>query len=505
MKKTMLINVVEPEEGRVAILKDGVLQELYIERTQKKSVLGNIYKARVTNVEPSIQAAFLDFGGDKSGFLHVSDVLPEISKGGSRPPRGRGKFRLMQDVLRRGQELLVQVIRDGVDHKGPTLSTFISVPGRYLVLMPHLKRLGVSKKIEDPEQREELRKMLESLHPPKDLGFIIRTAGSDRNKRELQKDLQYLMRLWGAIQSRMKQSATPSALYKESDLVIRTIRDLFNPEIDEIILDSEEESRKAREFMHSILPRAGRIVKFHESAEPIFYKYDVEDQIESLYQRKVPLKSGGHIIIEQTEAMVTVDVNSGGYRREKDLEETALKINTEAAREISRQLRLRDLGGVIVIDFIDMRPEKNRLAVEREFRAAMKDDRAQKTILRISRFCLIEMTRQKMRPGMHRDAYEECPLCHGAGSVKTVASVSLEVMRKIKLGLRDAEIRTIEVAASPQVAFYLQNTKRKELVYIEEKHGKGILIRSDEDFQTEDTKIAYQTKNGEKKLLSQGH
>ncbi|RKY27704.1 MAG: ribonuclease E [Planctomycetota bacterium] len=499
MKRTMLINVVEPEEGRVAILKDGVLDELYIERTQKQTYLGNIYKARVVNVEPAIQAAFVEFGGDKQGFLHVSDVLPDIGKGGGRTPKKRGRHRLIQNVLRRGQELLVQVTRDGVGHKGPTLSTFVSIPGRYLVLMPQLKRLGVSKKIEEPEQRDKLRKMLESLHPPKDLGFIVRTAGAGKTKRELQKDLQYLMRLWKAIQLRTKKSTAPAALYKESDLVIRTIRDLYTPEIKEIVLDHEDECKKAREFLRSIMPRGKHILKFHDSAEPIFYKYGVEEQIEGLYRRKVPLKSGGSLVIEQTEAMVSVDVNSGGYRREKDLEETALKINLEAAREIARQLRLRDLGGVVVIDFIDMRSMKHRQAVEREFRAAVKDDRAQKTVLKMSRFCLIEMTRQKMRPGMHRDAYEECPLCHGSGSVKTVASVSLEVMRKIKLGLREPEIKNIEVTVSPQVAFYLQNTKRKDLVYIEDTYGKAIYIRSDEDFQTEDNKVVYHTKNGEKK------
>jgi len=316
----------------------------------------------------------------------------------------------------------------------------------------------------------------------------------------LQKDLQYLMRLWGAIQSRSRQLKAPCELYKESDLVIRSIRDLYRPTISEIVVDSKEEAEKAREFLQSIMPRVMRLVRYHESTEPLFYKYKVEEQIEGLYQRKVPLKSGGSLVIEQTEAMVTVDVNSGGYRRERDLEETAHKINMEAAREIGRQLRLRDLGGVIVIDFIDMRSMKYRNDIEREFRMAVRDDRALKTVLKISRFCLIEMTRQKMRPGMYRDAYEECPLCHGSGAVKTVASVSLEVMRKIKLGLRDPQISTIEVAASPQVAFYLQNTKRRDLVYIEEKYGKGILVRSDENLQTEDARVVYQTKGGEKKL-----
>jgi ribonuclease E len=501
MKKIMLFNVVEPEEERVAILNDGLLDELYIERTEKHAYLGNIYKGRVTNVEPGIQAAFVEFGGDKQGFIHVSDILPSIGREGPGPRRGpQGRHRLIQDVLRRGQELLVQVTRDGVGHKGPSLSTFISVPGRYLVLMPHLQRLGVSKKIEEPQLRDELRKMLESLNPPQNLGFIIRTAGVDRTKRELQKDLQYLMRLWGAIQSRVKQAKAPAEMYKESDLVIRSIRDLYNPQITEIVIDSEEECKKAQDFLQSIMPRIVRLVRFHDSTEPLFYKYKVEEQIEGLYQRKVPLKSGGSLIIEQTEAMVTVDVNSGGYRRERDLEETAYKINIEAAREIARQLRLRDLGGVIVIDFIDMRSMKRRNDVEREFRLAVKDDRALKTVLRMSRFCLIEMTRQKMRPGMHRDAYEDCPLCHGSGAVKTVASVSLDVMRKIKLGLRDPQIATIEVTASPQVAFYLQNTKRRDIVFIEEKYGKSILIRSDENLQTEDARVAYMTKGGEKKM-----
>ncbi len=503
----MLINAVDPEEVRVAVVKDGLLDELYIERTSRQKYLGNIYKGKVMNVEPAIQAAFIDFGGDKNGFLHVADLSPEAivsssgDKNGAKKKSGRrsGRGRLIQKMLRRGDELLVQVSRDGIGHKGPTLTTFVSVPGRCLVLMPQLKRLGVSKKVEDPEVREETRKILEAVNPPKDLGFIVRTAGVGQSKRELKKDLQYLMRLWRAIQSRLKKASAPAALYKESELIIRAIRDVYAPDMGEIILDSEADYKTAKDFMQSITPRSRKSVVLHDGNEPLFNKYKIESQIESLYAKKVKLNCGGFVVIEQTEALVAIDVNSGSYTKSRNLDDTSLKVNLEAAPEIARQLKLRDLGGVIVIDFIDMRSEKHRRQVERALREALKDDRARMTILRMSRFCLVEITRQKLRPGMHRQAFETCPLCAGFGSVKTIESVAINVGRKIKPGLRDKAVHTIRVEVCPRVAYYMLNSKRNYLSELEGDYNKKIIILGQGGFPIEKSEVEFITKSGEKK------
>ncbi len=503
MTKQMLINAADPDEARVAVVMDGLLDELYIERTSRRKYLGNIYKGRVINIEPAIQAAFIDFSGERNGFLHVADLTTDaiISNGKTARPAGRGhprKRQLIQNLLRRGQELLVQVIRDGIGHKGPTLTTYLSIPGRYLVLMPQMRRLGVSKKIEDPEIRIELRKALESLKPPKGLGFIVRTAGAGQNRRELKKDLQYLLRLWQAIHSRLKNKEAPSPLYQESDLVIRAIRDLYAPDVGEIIIDSEPAYEKAKDFLESMAPRSRNRIILYDGRVPLFHKYQIEDQIESLYSKKVKLKSGGHIVIEQTEAMVAIDVNSGTYTRAKNLEETAFKINMEAAPEMARQLRLRDLGGVIVVDFIDMRSEKHRHQVERALRDAMKTDRARKTILRMSRFCLVEITRQKLRAGVHRDAYETCPACVGTGTVKTVESVVINAMRKIKMGLKNADVRTVRLILNPNVAYHLLNGRRDTLAELEKEYLKNITVTGEADYPVEKMDVEYLAENGEK-------
>ncbi len=514
MTQKMLINAVDPEEARVAVLKNDLLDELYIERSNRQKYLGNIYKGKVVNVEPAIQAAFIDFGGEKNGFLHVGDLTSEaiVSKsnsgktgspgnsGKAEKNRGRGRRNpLIQKMLRRGDEVLVQVTRDGIGHKGPTLTTYVSVPGRYLVLMPHLRRLGVSKKIEDPQVREETRKVLEEMKPPEGLGFIVRTAGAGQSKRELRKDLQYLMRLWRAIQSRLKKAVVPAALYQESDLVIRAIRDVYSLETKEVIIDSEPDYHKARDFLKSMSPRARDKIILYDGPTPLFNKYEIESQIESLYGKTIKLKSGGFIVIEQTEALVAIDVNSGTYTKSSNLEETSFKINTEAVPEIARQLKLRDLGGVIVVDFIDMRSEKHRRQVEKTLRDAMRDDRARKTILRMSRFCLVEITRQKLRPGMHRQAYETCPLCAGFGSVKTVESVVINVGRKIKPALSDKTVRTIRIAVCPSVAHFLLNKRREFLSDLESKYSKTIEITGKGDFAIEKVDVECLLEGGEKK------
>ena len=520
----MLINVAQPEECRIAIVEDSILEELYIERTSQDNYVGNIYKGKVVNLEPSIQAAFVDFGVGRNGFLHISDVEPQYfrqggydparpieSNGGARgrrggrgdkengpssgesevadeeggpPRRQRGRRpgarpRVkppIQDILRRGDEVLVQVIKEGMGTKGPTLSTYISIPGRYLVLMPALGHVGVSRKIEDEELRRKLRDVMLELNPPKGLGFIVRTAGVDRTKKELSRDLAYLLRLWKVIVRRIRKCAAPIDIYEESDMIIRTIRDIFTGDVDTIYIDEASAHDRAKEFLQIVMPRYVQRLKLYEGKEPLFHKYNLDEEISRIHQRKVPLRQGGSIVIDQTEALVAIDVNSGNFRADDSAEETAYQMNLLAAREIARQLRLRDLGGVIVNDFIDMRKEKHRRGVERALRDAVKRDRARTKILRTSPFGLVEMTRQRIRPSLKRSVFTDCPGCMGTGVVKTAESMAIEVVRILILASQQAEIARVTVTVNEAVATYLSNRKRRELARLEDEGQMNVQI-----------------------------
>ena len=514
MKKEMLVNALQPEESRIAIVENGVLEELYIERNSLENFTGNIYKGRVVNIEPSIQAAFVDFGVGRNGFLHVSDVEYQYYKhltgpGGSaparpdededeeRPQRNKKRFNErsvrnkppIQEIFKRGSEVLVQVIKEGIGTKGPTLSTYISIPGRYLVLMPGLQRVGVSRKITDEGIRRQLRTALEQLNPPEGLGFIIRTAGIERSQQDLQRDLNYLLRLWNVIVKRIKKTRAPVDIYQESDMVIRTIRDIYNAEIETIWIDEPDTFERAHEFLKAVLPKHAERIKLYSSKEPIFHKYRIEEEITRIQQRHVPLHGGGSLVIDQTEAMVAIDVNSGNFRAENDAEETAYQMNLRAAAEICRQIRLRDLGGVIVNDFIDMREEKHRRGVERALRDAMRRDRARSKILRISPFGLIEMTRQRIRPSLRRSVYEDCPCCRGTALVKTAESVAIEVVRLLLNSVHRDGVSKITVEVHDRVATYLNNRKRKDLIRFEEDNNVSIHITSRPDFGPEHLQI----------------
>jgi len=511
MKQEMLINVSQPEECRIAIVEDSVLEELYIERSSQDNYVGNIYKGKVVNIEPSIQAAFVDFGVGRNGFLHISDVEPQyfrqggydptkpIENGGAQrgrnghgddddhgddeirtedSPRHRKRgFRPgarprvkppIQDILRRGDEVLVQVIKEGIGTKGPTLSTYISIPGRYLVLMPALGRVGVSRKIEDDDIRRKLRDVMLELNPPKGLGFIIRTAGIDRTKKELSRDLAYLLRLWKVIVRRIKKAPAPVGIYEESDMIIRTIRDIFTSDVDAIYIDEPAAYERAKEFLQIVMPRYVHRLQLYEGKEPLFHRYRLDEEIGRIHQRQVPLRQGGSIVVDQTEALVAIDVNSGNFRADDSAEETAYQMNLLAAREIARQLRLRDLGGVIVNDFIDMRKEKHRRGVERALRDAVKRDRARTKILRTSPFGLIEMTRQRIRPSLKRSVFKDCPGCAGTGVVKTAESMAIEVVRMLILASQSEDASRVAVTVADEVATYLNNKKRRELAKIED-------------------------------------
>jgi ribonuclease E len=536
MKKEMLINVSQPEECRIAILEDGVLEELYTERASQNNFAGNIYKGKIVNLEPSIQAAFVDFGVGRNGFLHISDVEPqyfrqagydpeEIMEGsipgadiddgdededddhdgvenggqrreaGKRPDRndrnrrrnGRGghstrpRFKPpIQEIFRRGDEVLVQVIKEGIGTKGPTLSTYISIPGRYLVLMPALGRVGVSRKIEDDKRRRTLRNMLLELNPPKGLGFIVRTAGQERTQRELSRDMAYLVRLWKVLVKRVKNSPCPADIYEESDMIIRTIRDIFTDDIDTIMVDEKGAFERAKEFLQLTMPRYVSRLKLYDSREPLYHKYGLEKEIAKIQRRTVPLKGGGSIVIDPTEALVAIDVNSGSFRTDKSAEETAFQLNMSAAKEIARQLRLRDLGGVIVNDFIDMRSETHRRKVERSLHEAMRRDRARTKILRTSPFGLIEMTRQRIRPSLKRSVYEDCPCCQGRAVVKTGESMAIEVVRVLMMACQQPKACRVTIRVNDKVSAYLNNKKRRDVMHIEEASGVTIQILGSE-------------------------
>ena len=492
----MLINMTDGEECRIAVLKDGRLDELYIERASSSSNVGNIYKGRVTNIEPSIQAAFVDFGLPNHGFLHISDLHPQYfdadnsadtEQVGKKTPR---KHRPpIQSCLKRGQEVIVQVIKEGIGTKGPTLSSYISIPGRFVVMMPGMEQLGVSRKIEDEEQRRKMRDLLGELSLPNGMGFIVRTAGIDRNKRDLQRDLNYLSRLWKRVDERIKKVPAPAELYKESDLVIRTIRDVYDSSLKKVIVDAESVGNRVSEFLSIASPRSTDVVEVYDGDEPLFHRFGIEKEILQLYSKNVPLPCGGSLVIEQTEAMVAVDVNSGKFRLHDDAEETSFHVNCEAVDELARQLRLRDLGGLVVVDLIDMGLEKNRRAIERRMSEALKKHKERAKVLRISRFGLLEMTRQRQGPSIMRNMYNTCPRCLGTGRLKAPESVAMDAMRRIHIAASQEGVARIDLRCSNSVANDLLNRKRRALVEMEKKRDLDVRIQGVDTFSIDTIEV----------------
>lgn len=485
-QQDMLINYVPGEECRIAIAQDGRLEELYTERTSADLHVGNIYRGRVTNVEASIQAAFVDFGLERSGFLHITDLHPRYFPGqkqedtervGHKTPRRERPP--IQKCLRRGQEIIVQVLKEGIGTKGPTVTSYLSIPGRFIVMMPWMERHGVSRKIEDVEKRKEMRRILDELDPPEDLGFIIRTAGFNRTKTELKRDLNFLLRLWKDIEARMKQGKGPCELYTESDLIIRTLRDVMTSDVKRVIVDDRDAAIRAKQFLRIAMPRGSTKVIYHSHAVPLFDAFEIESQIQQINERQVPLKCGGSLVFDSTEALVAVDVNSGKFRDSKDSEDTAYRTNIEAVEEIARQLRLRDLGGLLVLDLIDMYVHRHRREVERQFREAMKKDRARTKILKISDLGMLEMTRQRMRPSLKKSVYNECPTCTGSGQVLSPESVVLQVMRRLAVALSHDRVARAVLLAPADVVTELSNRKRDALVRLEQRSGKTVKVEID--------------------------
>lgn len=476
MKKKMLINVADEEESRVAIVEDGTLEEFTIEVSSREQIKGNVYNGVVVKVEPSLQAAFVDYGGKRHGFLPMGEIHEswhsDDTRNGDREKRPR-----IQDVLKRNQKVLVQVSKEEMGNKGASLSTYISLPGRYLVLMPASGSTGgISRKIEDEEERQKLKDVIAQLNPPSDMGIIVRTAGLNRNKTELQRDFTYLQRLWASIHEKSEQSPAPALIYQEHDLVLRSIRDYFTPDIQEVLVDHREVYRRARDFFQAVMPRYQGRVKLYRERKPLFAKYQLEEQIEAIYTHKVELKSGGSIVIDPTEALVAIDVNSGRATKEKDIEETAFKTNLEAAQEVARQLRLRDLGGLIVVDFIDMRTLKHIQEVEKSLRQAVKRDKARTQLSRISQFGILELSRQRLKPTILEGNYLKCPHCEGSGLIKSAISLALLVLRRIRTEAARENLASVHAVLPTETADYLLNQKRRELSRLEEDYRMTINV-----------------------------
>ncbi|GIX17163.1 MAG: hypothetical protein KatS3mg119_1349 [Rhodothalassiaceae bacterium] len=535
MSTRMLIDARHPEETRVAVVRNNRVEEYDYESVTKRQIKGNIYLAKVTRVEPSLQAAFVDFGGNRHGFLPFSEIHPDyyqipvedreallkeeeeearadaqseeaegdalaerageggeeevVSVGGDdeeerrprrslRPGTLRRRYRI-QEVIRRRQILLVQVAKEERGSKGAALTTYLSLPGRYCVLMPNSPRGGgISRKISNPKDRRQLKKILNTLEVPEGMGVIIRTAGLNRTKSEIKRDFEYLLRLWDEIREKTLNSLAPALIYEEGDLIKRAIRDLYTRDIEEVLVEGEEGYRTAREFMSLLMPSHARRVKHYKEPIPLFQRYQVEQQLEAIHSPVVQLKSGGYLVFNPTEALVAIDVNSGRATREHHIEETALQTNLEAAEEIARQLRLRDLAGLIVIDFIDMENRQNIRAVERRLREALRSDRARIQLGRISSFGLLEMSRQRLRPNLVEASMITCPRCAGAGVVRSVQSGALTVLRAIEQeGVRDRS-EAVRVRAPADVTHYLLNEKRAALADLERQYGLKITIEA---------------------------
>ncbi len=472
--KKILINATCPEEKRVAIVENDTLIDFYVEVFSKELLKGNIYKGVITRIEPGIQAAFVDFGQKKAGFLQMKEVMPECFK----EPK-KGKKSRVQDVLAKGQEIIVQVERDERDTKGASLTTYISLAGRYIVMMPGQQEMvGISRKIEGREDREKLKQVFNELKPPKKMGFILRTTCADIEKDELSNDLKYLTKLWSKIQNDSKKTTSPALIYKEHDISVKTVRDYLTSDISEVLIDDEDAYRSTKEFLRKTLPWRKINIKLYRNKEPIFNQ-TIEDQIAKINDRYVYLPSRGYIVFDKTEALTSIDVNSGKSRKEEDIEATALKTNLEAADEIAKQLRLRDIGGLIVIDFIDMFQNKNKREVEKRLKAALAPGKAHIEIGTISKFGILEMTRERIRSGYSESIYKKCNMCEGTGILKSNELIAVSAIRNIHMRLSKSNINKIRCFLPVEGANYLINNKREDILSLEKSFGVRINVSAD--------------------------
>lgn len=477
-KKIILINAAHAEEKRVAIVEGERLADFYVESSGREHLKGNIYKGKVLRIEPGLQAAFVDFGQKKNGFLQMREIKPEYFS-----TKTEGKKHRIQDVLQKGQELIVQVEKDERDTKGASLTTYLSIPGRYIVMMPGQDKVGVSRKIEDRGDRDRLKEMFKALKLPKDMGFILRTAGGDKTGEDLENDLKYLIKLWKGIQAQSKKVKAPALIYKEHDIAVRTIRDYLTSDVSEVLIDDQSAYKNTKEFLKKTIPWRKINVRHYKDSKPIFAQHNIEDQISRINDRYVYLPSRGYLVIDKTEALTAIDVNSGRSRKEENIESTALKTNLEAADEIARQLRLRDIGGLIVMDFIDMVSSKNRRELEKRLKDALSSDKAHTDISGISKFGIIEMTRERMRTAYFESINRQCTACGGTGIIKTDEMVAISAFRDIHNRLSGGGIKGLTCRMPVESLNYFINAKRDELSKIEKEFNISIIISADVKLQ----------------------
>ena len=567
MATKMLIEAIHPEDTRVVVVNGKQLDEFDFEATNRAQLKGNIYLAKVTRVEPSLQAAFIEYGGNRHGFLSFNEIHPDYyqipvadrqallaaeakeqavaeaeaeaeadaeaaaeeeadaentadvatdadsdgeeleeapeapkpeAMGGDefedeRPSQRQRQLQRsykIQEVIKRRQILLVQVVKEERGNKGAALTTYISLAGRYCVLMPNTARGGgISRKITNAPDRKRLKGIVGDISIPKEMALIVRTAGAQRSKAEIKRDYEYLSRLWSEVRDTTLQSIAPALVHEEANLIKRAIRDLYTKDVDEVLVEGDEAYKSAKKFMRMLMPSHAKRVQPYKESVPLFRKFDVEAQLDSMMSTRVTLKSGGYIIINSTEALVAIDVNSGRSTRERNIEETALKTNIEAAQEVARQLRLRDLAGLIVIDFIDMEENRNNRAVERKIKDCLKSDRARIQVGRISHFGLLEMSRQRLRPSLLESSSDPCPTCGGSGIVYSVESAAMRAMRALEDEALRGRSTEVSIFVPTLVALYLLNQKRTSVISIEGRYGLTIFVRSDDSLIAPDFRV----------------
>ncbi|MBN1586000.1 MAG: Rne/Rng family ribonuclease [Candidatus Omnitrophica bacterium] len=497
MSKEILI-AVDHGEKRVAVLENGRLEEFYAERSEGQRLVGNVYKGVVDSVVPGIQAAFISLGLEKNGFLYVSDVVGALNEyeddvlwdyqGRKQNDRRKSEQRI-ENLLKKGQEVLIQVVKTAIGTKGARLTTHLTLPGRFLVMMPFDDHKGVSKRIPDDRERQRLRGILESIRTPEGIGLIVRTAAAGCSEKDMVRDAKYLLGLWKNIKKQATRAPAPSLIHNELDVVKRTMRDSLTDAVDRVLVDNKEEHREILSFMRPLMPDLRNRVHFYGDSVQLLEKAGVEEQIQHLYDREVKLPSGGTVVIEQTESLVAIDVNSAKFTGRKNLEDTAFVTNKEAARELPRQIRLRDLGGIIIIDFIDMEEAAHRREVLSELQRAMADDRARTNILSISELGLVEMTRQRMRKSVEGVALKECPYCAGRGVVKSASTVAIQTLRKLRSHLQKTRARQLTVAVHPEVAASLMENGRRYVNQVERTFRARIDLRADIALHIEDVNI----------------
>lgn len=501
MKQEIFINST-PQESRIAIIEDGLLADFLVERKEERAIAGNVYKGKVARVLPGMQAAFVDIGLEKAAFLHASDFfsvpddvqLMTVSEDEVEldpPVKPAPPRRLpLEKQISRGQELLVQVAKDPLGTKGARVTCHVSLPGRYMVFMPNTRHVGISRRIEGDEERKRLKEIAQSLLTEEG-GFILRTASEGRSKREIQRDLRFLTKLWQRIQKKAETAPAPSMIHQDLDLIARTIRDFFTADTERIVIDSPKDHRRVVDFARQFMPRLKSKVVLFSDKEPLFDRQGIEEKIERALERRVWLRSGGYIIIERTEALTAIDVNTGRFVGKRSQEETIVRTNLEAAQEVVRQLRLRNVGGIIIIDFIDMEKEGNRKRVYEALKDALKKDKARTNILKISELGLVEMTRQRTRESLENQLLSACPYCDGRGRIKSAVTIAYDVLRAIKKQQANLENgKNIIVRLHPDVANFLYDEKNNSLISLEREINHRIIIKVSEALRHEQYEIS---------------